>query len=218
MNAKTKRLRSWALGVALSALSALGCGKPAAGVLPPRVGPPVPAELVLVWVGHGEAERLDLGTWRRVPDFDYEFTVEQRRYADHWESVKHMRRRHPSYDGSAGPREQTMFFRVDLASAPSADGNVALRIDSSLGTGTGVADRDFGESTLELRAAVSALAPFDTYRIAQKYAYAEGVLTETVALDKGRAPWVRNRETATLFAPHRFAEPPTRATLARVAP
>ncbi len=193
----------------LLAGSTVACGGPVGGVLPTREGPPAPSELTLVWVGYGEAERLDEGAWKRVPAFDYELTVEQRRYADHWESVKHMRRRHPQYDGSAGPREQTLYFRVDLG-AVEPSGEVPVRIVSTLGSGAGRADRTFRSSRLVFRADVSSFAPFDTYRIDQRYAYDEGKLEELVSLDKGAVPWVRNHEVATLFASHTFAEPPTR--------
>jgi hypothetical protein len=158
--------------------------------------------MTLVWVGHGECERLEAGRWVRRPEFDYRFTVEQRRFSDHWASVKSMQRHHPEYDGSAGPRTQTYFFRLDL------DAGAAV---STLGTGTFVADAEFREATLELLVPdASAFAPFDRYRIAQRYDYEGGRLTETVALDRGETAWVRNRETATLFAPGRFEAPPTR--------
>lgn len=179
------------------------------GVLPRRIGPPPSPETTLVWVGYGEAERLDGGQWKRTPAFDYEFTVEQRRYADRWESVKHLRRRHPDYDGSAGPRELTYFFQLELG-APGGDGRVPVQITSTLGPGEGHADREFRTANLVFHPDVSMFAPFDTYRISQTYDYARGSLEELVSLDDGATPWVRNREQATLFAAQRFAEPPTR--------
>ncbi len=184
------------------------CSAGTQGALPPRIGREATPDLVLVWVGHGEAERMEGGKWSRAEPFDYEFTVEQRRYADHWESVKHLRRRHPAYDGSAGPREQTMFFRLDLGE-PDASGSMPVEVTSSLGKGVGKADRAYRTAALAMHADVSRFAPFDTYRIAQSYRYEEGKLTETVSLDKGETPWVRNQEVATLFAPHTFPAPPT---------
>lgn len=192
----------------LALIMLAGCHGADAGVLPTEAGAPPQPELTLVWVGRGQTERLVDGTWQRAPSFDYEFTVEQRRYADHWESVKHLRRRHPDYDGSAGPREQTMYFRLDLGGV--AGDVVPVAIASSLGRGDGHADPDFRTAALRLHADVPRAAPFDTYRIDQHYDYEHGVLTETVALDEGDAPWVRNHEAAVLFAPHAFAEPPTR--------
>lgn len=185
------------------------CAGAVEGALPPREGAPPPSDTTLVWVGYGEAERLEEGVWQRRPEFDYEFTVEQRRNADHWESVKHMRRRHPAYDGSAGPRELTYHFRLDLA-AVDAQGRVPMSITSSLGPGEGHADREFREASLVFHPDISSFAPFDTYRIAQTYAYEKGQLEETVSLDKGASHWVRNKEKATLFAAHTFDAPPTK--------
>ncbi|MFO0724127.1 MAG: hypothetical protein U1E65_10115 [Myxococcota bacterium] len=169
---------------------------------------PSPA-VVLVWAGQGACERLEEGHWVRRPTFDYSFTVEQRRFGDHWESVKTMRRLHPDYDGSAGPRTQVFFFRLDLAE-PDAQGTVALALKSSLGDGGGSTDREFRSAELNfLAAGVSGWAPFDRYRIRQDYRYEAGELREMVELNKGQEPWVRNSEQATLFAPQRFQTPPT---------
>jgi hypothetical protein len=193
-------------GVLILSSLVAGCGATPDGVLPQSRGPAPKPDLVLVWVGVGEAERFEDGAWRRAEPFDYEFTVEQRRFADRWESVKHLVRRHPDYDGSAGPREQTMYFRLALEEPGE---KVPVRISSSLGEGRGEADRSFRKASFEIAADVSSLAPFDTYRIDQQYRYEEGLLTETVSLDEGRSPWVRNQEKARLFAPQSFATPPT---------
>jgi hypothetical protein len=170
------------------------------------MAPPAPPLATLVWVGRGTAERLEHGAWRRDPSFDYEFSVEQRRYADHWDSVKTMRRRHPAYDGSAGPRAQVYFFR--LAVAPAGAG-VTYGVTSTLGAGTGHGDGEFREAVLDIRADVSRWAPFDRYRITQHYQYEAGHLTEDVELDDGATPWVRNHEEAALFGATAFAAPPT---------
>ncbi len=85
-----------------------------------------------------------------------------------------------------------------------------MRITSTLGPGEGHADREFRSASLVFHPDISSFAPFDTYRIAQTYAYERGALEETVSLDKGDKPWVRNLEKATLFAAHTFAEPPTK--------
>lgn len=180
--------------------------------------PPGDPEYTLVWVGRGEAERLVDGVWRRAPEFDYDFSVQQVRYGDRWSSVKSMRRRHPDYDGSAGPRAQTYFFQIGYQPA-GADGRVKANILSTLGQGHGHADVEFRESVLEIRADISALAPFDTYRITQQYGYEAGELRETVELldhDGDReVPWVRNHEVARLFAPQQLPGAPTRAPGAR---
>ncbi len=191
-------------------LTLAGCGSSREARVPLEAGPGPQPVLTLVWVGRGEAERLEGGTWKRIPEFDYDFTVEQRRHAGHWESVKSLRRRHPGYDGSAGAREQTMFFRLDYTGA-DAQGRVSSTIRSSLGDGTGHTDPEFREAVLEMRADVSRFAPFNRYRISQVYAYERGALEETVELLDGETPWVRNTEKATLFAPHQFTGAPTSA-------
>lgn len=195
-------------GFVLLSLFAAACHTESAPVVPLRAKASPPPETTLVWVGRGEAERFDRGRWVRAEAFDYEFTVEQRRYPDHWESVKHMTRRHPAYDGSAGPRDQTLYFELHLGPSSPA-GKLPVRIESTLGPGEGSSDKTFERASLVMHPDISSFAPFDTYRIEQSYLYREGKLTETVALDKGDRPWVRNRETATLFAEHRFDGPPT---------
>lgn len=165
---------------------------------------PEPVEVTLVWVGQGECERFIDGAWVRAPEFDYDFSVEQRRHPTHWESVKSLRRRHAQYDGAAGDRLQTWFFH--LALGPGAP----VQVTSSLGNGSGTADAEFRSATLELQATVSAMAPFDRYRIVQHYNYEQGSLDEVVSLDKGTTPWIRNHEHALLFAKTRFDGPPIR--------
>lgn len=179
------------------------CASPRSWVPPASAQPD---EVTLVWVGTGRCERLVDGAWVHAPQFDYDFSVEQRRSRDRWESVKSLRRRHPDYDGSAGPRLSTWFFHLDLAGEGPG---VAVGVRSSLGDGVGTTDSAFRHADLELRADVGSLAPFDRYRIVQDYRYEDGVLEEVVSLDKGPAPWVRNLERATLFAPQRFPGPPT---------
>ncbi len=182
-------------------------------VLPLSSEPPAPAEVTLVWVGEAKAERLEAAGWQRIPEFDYDFSVVQRRFEDHWESVKSMHRRHPAYDGSAGPRDQTLFFRIDYAPV-RPDGGVTSRVAGSLGEGSGRTDPEFRRAVLELNADVSSLAPFNLYRITQDYRYGEGALEETVDLlkrsDGTDTPWVRNHERAQLFGPQRFAQAPSR--------
>ena len=189
-----------------------GCAAGAPRAFPTRVGPPAAPELTLVWVGTGEAERYLEGEWRRAPEFDYEFSVEQRRYAGQWQSIKSLRRRHPAYDGSAGPREETWFFNLDLQ--PEGEGQLPVLIGSSLGDGEGRMDAQFRTATLELKPDISSFAPFNTYVIEQRYLYEEGRLEETVSLTKreasGDSPFVRNRERAKLFAPQSFGGVPGR--------
>lgn len=191
----------------LSSFAAMGC-RPAPAWVPLATIPVPRPEVTIVWVGHGETERFENGEWRRVPEFDYEFSVEQRRYADRWESVKSLRRRHPGYDGSSGPRDQTMFFLIEL-SPKDEKGRVKQRVQSSLGAGEGFADAEFRVAQLELRPEISRFAPFDRYRISQAYGYEVGELKETIELNKGTSPWVRVHEVAQMYAKHRFEAPPT---------
>ncbi len=196
------------LTMLLSLTTLSGCAT-APGWVPLTSTPPPLAEVTLVWVGRGECERLENGAWVRRPEFDYEFSVEQRRMGDHWESVKSMRRRHPDYDGSAGERTQTYFFRLQFDPADEAQ-RVKATLTATIGNGTGATDREYRSAELNfLAAGVSSFAPFDRYRITQQYDYEGGKLTELVELNKGTTPWVRNREQATLFAANRFSKPPT---------
>jgi hypothetical protein len=193
-----------------------GCAPSAPRAFPTRVGPPAVPETTLVWVGTGEAERYVDGEWRRAPEFDYEFSVEQRRYAGQWQSIKSLRRRHPAYDGSAGPREETWFFNLELQA--EQQGQLPVVVVSSLGDGQGRMDSQFRAATLEMKPEISSLAPFNTYLIEQRYLYEEGSLEETVSLTKreagGDAPIVRNRERARLFAPQSFSGVPGKASVA----
>ncbi|AKF08710.1 hypothetical protein [Sandaracinus amylolyticus] len=202
--------RSLASLVLVVIVSACGsAGRP----LPLRRDPFPTADLTLVWHGTGEAHRLEDGVWQRRPEHDYELTVVQRRYGDRWESTKEMHRRHPDYDGSAGPRDQTLHFTVLLPAHDEGGDALPLAIESTLGDGAGRADPRFEAATLRMRANVSSMAPFDTYVIEQRYRYAEGALDETVRLVRagaeGDQEWVRIDERAQLFASARFDEPPT---------
>ncbi len=190
-------------------LSACGGMVEVAAPLGEEVGP---TDAVLVWVGRGEAERFESEAWVRDPRFDYEFSVEQRRYAGRWRSFKTMRRSHPDYDGSAGPREQVLWFAIDFKTGPAGVGGV---VRSRLGDGEVVSDPEFRRSELVIKPEISSHAPFDTYRITQHYRYEDGLLEETVELlklgDGPERPWVRNTERATLYVPGRFDSAPTSA-------
>lgn len=206
-------MKAHLLPIALPALLCLAaCGTPPRPPFPTISGTAPEPDLTLVWVGSAQAERFENGSWNRTPDYDYEFSVEQRRFPSHWESIKSVRWRQPGYDGAAGEREQTWFFRVDLSK--SNDNQVRVAVRSSLGDGHGQTDAEFRQSTIEVHANVSSLAPFDTYRFTQKYAYEEGALDEIVELlkhqAKGEQVWVRNREHARLFAPQTFKSAPSR--------
>ena len=169
----------------------------------------------LVWVGRGEASVLTPAGWQRTPGSDYDFSVVQRRYADRWESIKEMHRRHPDYDGNAGPRDQTYYFRLDMG--PVVADTLPVRVASTLGDGSGKTDREFRRGVLEFDArGVSRFAPFNRYRITQQYRYEDGLLLETVELfkrasDGTEKPFVKIEERAELFAKRRFDAAPTLA-------
>jgi hypothetical protein len=206
----TQLARTGSLLLALVSLAGAGCGASQPALLDLRADPREEPLVTLVWVGRGECERFENGAFVRHPELDYELTVLQRRYADRWESVKTMRRLHPDYDGVAGPREQLMTFRLEVA--PTEPGRAGGSVRSTLGEGSWESDAEIRESTLTLRADLSAMAPFDTYRIVQHYRYEDGALDETVELREGGAEgavWVRNQEHARLFAVSRFDVPPT---------
>jgi hypothetical protein len=203
------------LSFALLALgsSAVGCAGPARPTVPLSAAERPTPVVTLVWLGKGKAQRMEGKEWKRIPSFDYEFSVVQRRYTDHWESIKEMHRRHPDYDGSAGPRDITYAFNIDYQ-ATQPDGRVTGTIWSTLGDGQITTDREFRRGQLELTAAnVSSFAPFNTYRITQSYQYEEAKLTEVVELlkrEKGTdVAWVRNDEEAELFGQKPFPAPPT---------
>lgn len=195
----------WRAPLGLGLLATMAACSPPAPWVPLR-SEVTAAETTLVWVGRGECERFEDGAWVRRPEFDYEFSVEQRRNRGHWESVKSLRRLHPSYDDSAGPRTQTYYFEVGYEAA--VGDRVSGALHSSLGDGRVTTDVQFRNATIDIRADVSSFAPFDRYRITQQYLYEGGKLDEVVELSKGDAPWVRNHERATLFAPNTFEAPP----------
>lgn len=193
----------WLLATALSVMTIVpACGRQAGPVMPLSADPWPRPDLTLIWHGTGSAFQNQGGTWERSAVHDYEFTVVQRRYGDRWESTKTMQRRHPDYNGSAGPREQTMHFTLGYEGAK-------FTVGSTLGAGEGVTDREFREATMTIDADVGAMAPFDTYRIDQHYHYEDGELLETVQLLHGERPWVKIEETATMFVAHRFNHAPT---------
>jgi len=182
-----------------------------ASPLPRQSSPSVPGAL-LAWVGSGQAEAWKGGTWARQPAQDYEFAVIQRRFADHWESVKLMNRRHPDYDGSAGARDQVHFFRLGLSAR--GDGQVALTLDSSMGAGTGSADGEFRSFQFALDLSAPALArrfmPFDRLGFTQTYAYEDARLTEEITLTKAGRPAFRMQEEASMLSRAALSGPPGR--------
>ncbi len=197
----------------LALLGISACG-PTLAAQPQKTAPWPEPELVLIWHGYGSGTLHTEAGPERKPSQDYEFMVVQRRYADRWESTKEMHRRHPDYDGSAGPRDQTHHFTLRLDSARKGQGSISMRVASTMGDGDGTTDSEFRKATLRLEANVSSLAPFDHYEIRQHYAYEQGKLKETVLLldtsDGESRVWFQSEEEATLYARHEFSAAPTR--------
>ncbi len=159
-------------------------------------------ERTIVLVGTGEAFRFSDGKWIKSPGYNYEFSVIQRRYADRWESIKEMHRRHPDYSGLAGPRDQTHHFVIRFEKGEG--GSIPFIADTTMGSGAGKADESFKEVVVELEPeGVSVFAPFNIYRITQRYSYKEGFLRETVEVIKrkdGREhPFMKMEEEALIF-------------------
>ncbi len=167
--------------------------------------PPVPSSSAVL-AGHARAFRSVEGAWVAAPDYDYDFLVLERRFADHWEAIKEIHRRHPKYDGRAGPRDQTIYFLVRTSPAP--DGGHDLVVESSLGNGTGHEKPGGGGLALELDYEGRGwFVPFDTIRIRQERPAVEGRIQETVELlskGKGREiPFMKMEEEGLVYRPLR---------------
>jgi hypothetical protein len=156
-----------------------------------------------VYVGMGDAYRFVRGEWERLPSYDYEFTVVQRFHEDGWESIKEIHRRHPDYDGRAGDRDQTLYFRVKTG--PAEGSSRTLHIQSSWGQGRGTADADLSNVVVEFSPDISRFAPFNTFRITQRFSFDEGRLRETVEIlkkiDGQERPFMKIEEEADMYAP-----------------
>lgn len=166
----------------------------------------------IIWNGISKAYRYENGQWLRAAGYDYQFDVVQKRYDNHWKSVKSLHRIHPDYDGKAGDRDQTMYF--DIAYKNMTDGKVQASINSSIGNGTGTSDTEFRKSELTMDVPdASMFMPYNKIRITQRYDYEKGVLTETVELIKEKdgkeIPFMKNEETALIFIKGRLDKAPT---------
>ena len=171
--------------------------------LPLTDGPPPPALSSSVFVGSARAFHFADANWVRVPAYDYEFLVLERRYADRWEVVKEVHHRHPRYDGRAGPRDQTFYFLV--RTTPAADGGLDLAVEGTLGAGKGHEGTE-GELEIEMASAERGwFVPFDTIRIRQTRGAAKGHLEEVVELfsrkDGGEIPFMKMQEEGMVYRP-----------------
>jgi hypothetical protein len=172
--------------------------------LPLTDQPPQPPLSSSVFAGHAQAARFVAGSWQPVPEHDYDFIVLERRFAERWEAIKEIHRRHPRYDGRAGPRDQTHYFTVRTSA--TADGGLDLTVEGSLGTGKGHMGPE-GGLVIELTAADRRwFVPFDTVRISQSREEAAGRLAETVELFSRRngeeVPFMRMKEEGIVYRPN----------------
>ncbi len=203
---------SFVLAIAIATLLT-SCGTHEKIVIPlSKTLPSIDDNYTIVWVGKGESYVYKDGKYVRSEPNDYSFEVIQRRYGHNWKSIKNMHRIHPDYNGKAGPREHTLYFEI----AFSKQGNqIVSKVNSSLGSGTGVSDNEFREQQLQFTAdGVSKFAPYNTYRITQHYKYEEGMLLETVELfklkDGQEIPFAKIEEKAHIFRPVKLEHAPTK--------
>lgn len=155
----------------------------------------------IIWNGTSIAYRFANEKWERAANYDYQFSVIQKRYEQQWKSIKNLHRLHPDYDGKAGERNQTMYFELNYSL--KNEGLVSV-LTSSLGNGKGRSDKEFRKQLLEFEVKdISSFAPYDHIRITQEYKYEEGVLEETVLLFKIKngkeVPFMKNEERAFFY-------------------
>jgi hypothetical protein len=158
--------------------------------------PPRPAVSSSVFVGYAQAFHFGDRNWARVPEYDYEFLVLERRYADRWEVIKEIHHRHPRYDRRAGPRDQTLYFLVQTS--PAADGGLDLAVEGTLGAGKGHEEAG-GGLVIEMASGERGwFVPFDTIRIRQTPRTTKESLEEVVELfsrrDGREIPFMKMQE------------------------
>ncbi len=83
-----------------------------------------------------------------------------------------------------------------------------------MGYGSGYSDREYRSTVIDFKADVSSFAPFDHYRLTQKYLYERGRLQETVLLYKRgengeELPFARMDEDAQIFVHRALKTHPT---------
>ena len=166
----------------------------------------------IIWNGASIAYRMVNDKWERAADYDYQFSVMQKRYDNLWKSVKTLHRMHPDYNGKAGQRDQTMYFQLQYS---SRNDSVICDLTSSLGKGFGFTDKEFRNQTIEFKVeGISKFAPYDHIRITQVYKYEQGVLDETVFLFKKKdgkeIPFMKNEEHASFYMKGKLDAAPTK--------
>ena len=192
--------------ISLGSLLLAGCSS-LSTPLPLREGSGETPVSSTVFVGRASASRFVEGTWERVPEYDYDFLVLERHFPGRWEATKEIHRRHPKYDGRAGPRDQTLFFSIRTTPAPG--GGLDLVVESTLGSGKG--HTDGSGLVLELAASETGpFVPFDAIRIAQDRRTPEGGLHESVLLfsrrDGSEVPFLRMDEEGVEYLPAKGIE------------
>jgi hypothetical protein len=185
------------------AVAAAGCGS-LQTPLPLVDGPAAVPLSSSAFAGHARAFRFEKGAWVAAPSHDYDFIVLERRFADHRDAVKEIHRRHPSYDGWAGPRDQTLYFSI--RQSPSANGGYDLAVTSTLGSGTGHEKPGGAGFLLDLAYAKKGwFVPFDSIRIRQDRSASSGRLRETVELyskrDGREVPYMKFEEEGLIYRP-----------------
>jgi hypothetical protein len=198
--------------IAITSLILASCSSSKQAIIPHKRSVELDDTYAIIWNGISKAYRHENGQWLRAENYDYQFNVVQKRYDNHWKSVKSLHRIHPDYDGKAGHRNQTMYFEIAYKSLP--DGKVQALINSSLGNGTGTTDTEFRKSELTMYVPkASKFMPYNKFRITQNYNYEKGVLTETVELIKEKdgkeTPFMKNEETALIFIESKLDKAPT---------
>lgn len=196
----------------LATLCLLSCGSAKKSTIPVSEKLLVEDTYTIIWNGISEAYAFKNGSWTRAEAYDYQFDVIQKRYDNHWKSVKSLHRIHPGYDGKAGERDQTMYF--DLSYRDGASGLVNAQILSSIGEGTGATDREYRNTELVLYVKDAGMfAPYNKIRIKQKYDYEQGLLIETVELVKEKngkeTPFMKNEEKAYFYLKGKLSQAPT---------
>lgn len=196
----------------ITAMIFASCSTPKQAIIPLNRSVELDDTYTIIWNGISKAYLYENGQWVRAESYDYQFDVVQKRYDNHWKSVKSLHRIHPDYDGKAGDRNQTMYFEV--AYKQLIDGKVQAIINSSLGNGTGTTDAEFRKSVLAMYVPnASRFMPYNKFRITQHYNYEKGVLTETVELIKEKdgkeMPFMKNEETALIFIKSKLDKAPT---------
>ena len=169
--------------------------------LPLTDTPPSAALSSSVFLGYAQAFRFLNGSWVPVPEYDYEFLLLEKQFANRWETIKEIHRLNPRYDGRAGPRDQTLYFVVQTS--PAADGGLDLVVKGTLGTGKGH-EEPGGGLVIELASAERGwFVPFDTIRIRQTRGPAKGRVEEVVELfsrkDGREVPFMKMHEEGTIY-------------------